>query len=37
MIYGVGCTNGFNMDVRCIFPNLMDYEKPIYDLEELVE
>ena len=27
MIYGVGCTNGFNMDVWCIFSNLMDYEK----------
>ena len=27
MIYGVGCTNGFNMDVLCIFPNSMDYRK----------
>ena len=27
MIYGVGCTNGLNMDVWCILPKLMDYEK----------
>ena len=26
MIYGVGCTDGFNIDVWCILPNLMDYE-----------
>ena len=27
MIFGVGCINGFNMDVLCILPNLMHYGK----------
>jgi len=27
VIYGVGCINGFNMDVGFILPNLMDYKK----------
>ena len=27
MIHGVGCINGFDMDVWCILPNLMDYRK----------
>ena len=27
MIYGVECTNEFNLDVWCIFSNLMDYGK----------
>jgi len=37
MIYGVGCTNRFNMDLWCILPKLMDYGNLNYDLEKLVE
>jgi len=37
VIYDVGCINGHAMNVWCIFPNLVNYENPIFDYEELVE